>query len=241
MSGKKKMKEFLKNKKVIAIIAIILIVIAIIAIAKKKNSSVTILTFNPKETVDMYQVFEVEDIANSEVELIQTSDTEVATKYRVGENTYLVNANVEFNEREGKVIYLRDGYNDANIYQTTYRIDKNSNVTELINKRMQTFIEACTSYMGAGFDEDSYTETIYGTGSTEEEMPLEEIIYSENRLYNRRYTISDEIEMPEELSEYEDDAELYDTLKKDLSNEREFDINFYMSGDYLVCEFVKIL
>jgi hypothetical protein len=233
------MKEFLKNKKSILIIVIIIVAIIFLLIAKFNKSNAAEAT-SFQETVDMSQVFEVEDEKNSSIELISNAEVEVASKYRVGKNTYIVNANVEFNERAGKVIYLRDGYNDANIYQTTYRIDKNSNVTELINKRMQTFIEACRSYMGAGFDEDSYTTTIYGNGSDEDEMPIEEIIYSENRLYNMHYTISDEINMMEDLEEFEDDEELYNSLKEELSNERKFDINFYMSGDYLVCEFVKL-
>jgi hypothetical protein len=53
-----------------------------------------------------------------------------------------------------------------------------------------------------------------------------------------QYTINDEMEIPEELEEYE---ELYNSQKDELLNEKKFDINFYMSGDYLVCEFVKIL
>ena len=220
----------LKNKKLIWIIAIALIAIIIIAliinkINKSNSSNKNGSASNLVETLDIWEVFDIEDVESSKIAISKSKNEKVASKYAVGRNVYVTDNKIRFNDRDGKVIFLRDGYNDANIYQTTYRVDEDGSLSSQIGERMQKFIDACTSYMGASEDNSTYTEMLYGGSTTSGEMPIEESIYLENRLYSLTYRINQNMDS---------NLATEDTSQK-------YDINFYMSDGYLVCEFVRIL
>ena len=217
----------LKNKKLILIIAIAVIAIIIIAVIinKNKGNNGSNLASNLTERLDILEAFEIENIENSKIAINKSKNEKVASKYAVGSNVYVTDNNIQFDDRDGKVIFLRDGYNDANIYQTTYRVDEDGSLSSQIGERMQKFIDACTSYMGASEDNSTYTEMLYGGSTTSGEMPIEESIYLENRLYSLTYRINQNMDS---------NLATEDTSQK-------YDINFYMSDGYLVCEFVRIL
>ena len=225
----------MKNKKIIMIILIIILIIVIILgiVINKKSSSKKISSNNNTKVLDLSTVFETENI--SELDTEQTKDAIVSKKYSVGSNTYKLNAKVKFNDMDGEMIFLRETYNTANIFQTKYRIDTIDSITTQVGRYMQEFEQECTSYMGINPEEKAYSETLYGEDTEEAPIPLEESIFNENRLYSLTYKVDENRGIKEdEIKQDELDS------RENISNSKKYDINFYRNGDYLVCEFVRI-
>ena len=181
----------MKNKKIIIIILIIILIIVTILgiVINKKSSSKKISSNNNTKVLDLSTVFETENI--SELDTEQTKDAIVSKKYSVGSNTYKLNAKVKFNDMDGEMIFLRETYNTANIFQTKYRIDTIDSITTQVGRYMQEFEQECTSYMGINPEEKAYSETLYGEDTEEAPIPLEESIFNENRLYSLTYKVDD--------------------------------------------------
>ena len=225
----------MKNKKIIIIILIIILIIVTILgiVINKKSSSKKISSNNNTKVLDLSTVFETENI--SELDTEQTKDAIVSKKYSVGSNTYKLNAKVKFNDMDGEMIFLRETYNTANIFQTKYRIDTIDSITTQVGRYMQEFEQECTSYMGINPEEKAYSETLYGEDTEEAPIPLEESIFNENRLYSLTYKVDENRGIKEdEIKQDELDS------RENISDSRKYDINFYRNGDYLVCEFVRI-
>lgn len=225
----------MKNKKIIIIISIIILIIVTILgiVINKKSSSKKISSNNNTKVLDLSTVFETENI--SELDTEQTKDAIVSKKYSVGSNTYKLNAKVKFNDMDGEMIFLRETYNTANIFQTKYRIDTIDSITTQVGRYMQEFEQECTSYMGINPEEKAYSETLYGEDTEEAPIPLEESIFNENRLYSLTYKVDENRGIKEdEIKQDELDS------RENISDSRKYDINFYRNGDYLVCEFVRI-
>ena len=108
------------------------------------------------------------------------------------------------------MIYVR-GTENLNVYKTQYTLDKYGDKNTQINGIIQTFEEVCKNYM---IIDEEYKETdmLYGESSEELELPIEESIYNEERLYSKTYK----------------------------SEENEYDINFWRQDNKIICEFVKI-
>ena len=201
-----------KKKKIIAgaiIIGIILIIVIIFlnrTNSKKQNEGETETT----EEVELSEVLEIEDIEKIKYEKEKTKE-EIATKYITGNNMYKLKATVKMQETTGKMIYLR-GVDNINVYQTEYDINKYGDKNTQVSGIMQTFEESCKMYMGIE-EEYKETEQLYGESNAEFELPVEESIYNEGRLYSKTYK----------------------------SEESTYDINFYRKDDKIICEFVKVL
>ena len=201
-----------KKKKIIAgaIIIGIILIIAIIFLnrtnSKKQNEGETETT----EEVELSEVLEIEDIEKIKYEKEKTKE-EIATKYVTGNNIYKLKATVKMQETTGKMIYVR-GVDNINVYQTEYDINKYGDKNTQVSGIMQTFEEKCKMYMGIE-EEYKETEQLYGEDNAEFELPVEESIYNEGRLYSKTYK----------------------------SEESTYDINFYRKDDKIICEFVKVL
>ena len=113
-------------------------------------------------------------------------------------------------ETTGEMIYLR-GVDNINVYQTEYDINKYGDKNTQVSGILQTFEEICKNYMGIG-EEYKETEQLYGESNAEFELPVEESIYNEGKLYSKTYK----------------------------SEENTYDINFYKKDDKIICEFVRI-
>ena len=200
-----------KKKKIIAgaIIIGIILIIAIIFLnrtnSKKQNEGETETT----EEVELSEVLEIEDIEKIKYEKEKTKE-EIATKYVTGNNIYKLKATVKMQETTGKMIYVR-GVDNINVYQTEYDINKYGDKNTQVSGIMQTFEEGCKMYMGIE-EEYKETEQLYGESNAEFELPVEESIYNEGRLYSKTYK----------------------------SEENTYDINFYKKDDKIICEFVRI-
>ncbi len=199
-----------KRKKIITgavIIGIILIIL--LSRINNKNQNEGEKT-EISEEVELSEVLEIEDIEKMKYEKEKTKD-EIATKYVTGNNMYKLKAIVKMKETTGKMIYVR-GVDNINLYQIEYDINKYEDKNIQVSGIMQTFEEICKNYMGI---EEKYKEIeqLYGESNSEFELPVEESIYNEGRLYSKTYK----------------------------GEENTYDINFYRQDDKIICEFVKVL
>ena len=200
-----------KKKKIIigASIAgiVLLLVILIVAISNNKKIEGNIETL---ENVDLSELMNVQDIESLSYEIEETKE-EISSKYITGKETYEVKANVQAGETEGKMIYVRGNYDKLNIYKTEYTLNKYEDKTTKVRNIMQEFEMLCEGYMEVTDEEYKETEQLYGESSADFELPIEESIYSDGRLYSKTYK----------------------------NEENEYDINFYRQDNKIICEFVK--
>lgn len=209
----------IKNKKLyivlatIAIIFLLLIIILKVKDKEKKNTEPIL------PTIDLMEVFDLENIENTKYEIKKSNNENISAKYTAKEK-YVINADVEFNERKGKMIYVRDTNSKMNIYKTKYRIDE-LDYTNTINKYMNEFLNSASSFIGGEIlrVEDGM---VYGENASTEY--IEERIFKDRKLYTIHYE--------------EDNGSNSDIA---LSDKKKYDINFYMEDKYLMCELVKIL
>lgn len=201
-----------KKKKIIigASIAgiVLLLVILIVVISNNKKIEGNIETL---ETVDLSELINIENIESLPYETEETQE-EISSKYITGRDKYEVKANVQVGKTEGKMIYVRGNYDKLNIYKTEYTLNKYEDKTTKVRNIMQEFEMLCEGYMEVTDEEYKETEQLYGESSADFELPIEESIYTEGRLYSKTYK----------------------------SEENEYDINFYKQDNKIICEFVKI-
>ena len=200
-----------KKKKIIigASIAgiVLLLVILIVVISNNKKIEGNIETL---ETVDLSELINIENIESLPYEIEETKE-EISSKYITGRNKYEVKANVQAGETEGKMIYVRGNYDNLNIYKTEYTLNKYEDKTTKVRNIMQEFEMLCEGYMEVTDEEYKETEQLYGESSADFELPVEESIYNDGRLYSKTYK----------------------------NEECEYDINFYRQDNKIICEFVK--
>ena len=202
----------MKNmKKLVIIFVIIILAIIIIAVIKNSKQKTNV---NPKQTIsDFSKVFELENIQNTEYKIEKSNNVKVAEKY-TATNEYKLDANVEFGERTGEIIYLRESYSKVNIFQTKYRIDEIGDISTQIENYIEIFKQTSYTYLGIS-DQKDINEILYGKDTTDVTLSIGESIYNEKRLYSITYKDT-EIEV------------------------KNYDINFYRNENYLVCELVKV-
>ena len=197
-----------KRKKVIIIaIVIILIVVLLLFMVQKDNEQEEIQTI---ELSNLLNIENIEDIKKLGYETEETKE-EISSKYITGRNKYEVKANVQAGEVEGKIIYAR-GTQNLNIYKTEYTLNKYEDKTTKVSNIMQEFEMICEGYMEVTEGEYEKTEQLYGESSADFELPIEESIYNEGRLYSKTYK----------------------------NEENEYDINFYKQDNKIICEFVRV-
>ena len=202
-----------KKKKIIigASIAgiVLLLVILIVAISNNKKIEGNIETL---ENADLSELINTEDIESLSYEIEETKE-QISSKYITGRDKYEVKANVQAGETKGKMIYVRGNYDKLNIYKTEYTLNKYEDKTTKVRNIMQEFEMLCEGYMEVTDEEYKETEQLYGESRANFELPIEESIYTEGRLYSKTYK----------------------------NEESEYDINFYRQDNKIICEFVKKL
>ena len=205
-----------KKKKTI-ILSIIIAIILILVI--------TLILFNRNENTEPKQLqtielttelLDVENIESLGYELEKTEE-EISSKYiTTGKEKYEIKVNIVAGEGagaiEGKMIYVRGNYDNVNIYKTEYKINKYEDKTTQVSNILQQFEMLCEEYIGP-LDEYEETEQLYGESDAKFELPLEESIYNEERLYSKIYK----------------------------NDQREYNINYYKTGENITCELVRVL
>ena len=197
----------------IVVIAIIIIVALIINSNSKKQENKD--TLSKSETVELSQVFEIEDIEKSKYEVVKNDEIEVASKYLTSSNKYELNVNVKFDKDKGKMIYIREDYEKVNIYQEEHALNKYEDKNIRIEEIMTEFEQKCEMYLNVNEDTE-VREELYGESTSKGKIPVVESIYDENRLYSKTYTIEDEM----------------------TETEKKYDVNFYRMNEKIICEFV---
>ena len=204
MSEKKK--KITIGASIVGIVLLLVIFIVLISNNKKIEGNIETL-----KNADLSELINVENIESLSYEIEETKE-EISSKYITGKETYEVKANVQAGETEGKMIYVRGNYDKLNIYKTEYTLNKYEDKTTKVRNIMQEFEMLCEGYMEVTDEEYKETEQLYGESSADFELPVEESIYSDGRLYSKTYK----------------------------SEENEYDINFYKQDNKIICEFVKI-
>lgn len=202
-----------KDKKILIaliVIAIIIITSIIIFITKNQSRKEETIAIEKTETVDISSVLETENIEKTKYKTTKNKNAEIASKYLVTDNIYELNANVEFMDKVGRMLYIREDYEKINVYQTEYKIDKHESVNSQVEEIIRDFEEMCKNYLNVSEDDKKSIEILYGEPSQKEEIPLGESIYNDNRLYSKTYE----------------------------KEEKTYDINFYKNGEKIICEFV---
>ena len=204
-----------KKKTIIAsiIIAIILIiVITLILFNRNKNTEPEQL-----QTIELTtELLDTENVESLEYELGETKE-EISSKYVItGKEKYEIKANIKAGEStedtEGKMIYVRGNYDNLNVYKIEYKINKYEDKTTQVSNILQQFEMICEGYISP-LDEYEETEQLYGESNAKFELPLEESIYNEGRLYSKTYK----------------------------NEEKEYNINYYKTGEKITCELVRVL
>ena len=217
-----------KKKLIISVIAVIAILVIIFAIIINKRVDAAMKkNYETLPEVELSsEIFETEDINTlKDFKIEKTSAVSLSSKYVVGSNSYITKADVKLENRTGKLIFLRDGYNKVNIYQTKYGIDELDSISSQVSRYMDEFKMNCTMLIGAGSDEPS-NSVLVNKDDSDRNIPLEESIFNHNRLYSLTYNIKED--------------SLLEDSSIDSSNTRKYEINFYRNGSYLMCEFVKV-
>ena len=204
-----------KKKKtiILSIIIAIILILVIILILFNRNENI-----EPEQlqTIELTtELLDVENIENIGYELKETE--EISSKYiSTGKEKYEIKANIKAGksagETEGKMIYVRGSYDNVNIYKTEYKINKYEDKITQVSNILQQFEMLCEGYIGP-LDEYEETERLYGESNAKFELPLEESIYNEGRLYSKTYK----------------------------NEEKEYNINYYKTGENITCELVRAL
>ena len=203
-----------KKKKIIvgAIIIAVILIIILILFNRNKNTDQEQL-----QTIELTtELLDTENIEGLGYELEKTEE-EISSKYiTTGKEKYEIKADIKAGESteetEGKMIYVRGNYDNVNIYKTEYKINKYEDKMMQISNILQQFEMICEGYIGP-LDEYDETEQLYGESDAKFELPLEESIYNEERLYSKIYK----------------------------NEEKKYNINYYKTGENITCELVRVL
>ena len=177
-----------KKKKIIVgtiIIAIILILVIILILFNRNENTES----EKLQTIELTtELLDAENIESLGYELEETE--EISSKYiTTGKEKYEIKANIKAGEStgetEGKMIYVRGNYDNLNIYKTEYKINKYEDKMIQVSNILQQFEMICEEYIGP-LDEYEETEQLYGESDAKFELPLEESIYNEERLYSKK-------------------------------------------------------
>ena len=202
----------MNKKRIIRISAIVIIGVIFgicICIIKTSNQEKYGNSQVKTETLDISQVFELEDIQKSKYEIEKIKDIKISSKYLTGTENYELKANVDFQDDIGKMYYVRESYSNLNIYQMQYKIDEYENISSQVEGIIQNFEIKCKNYLGID-EQERGREELSGESKSKATIPLGESIYYEEREYRKSYDVED----------------------------KQYDINFYKKDKAIVCELV---
>ena len=225
---------------VLLILLILLICLVVHKYAKDENETVNdtsevLETENiNKEIYDISEVFEIENIEesnlgiNNNVSNRVSIDLESLSEKDDNKEIIELEGKVKLDDMEGIVLYARseDFKEKANIFQVEYPVEKTEDLVGIIRE----FTIGSFSYLEIPQGIPTKKHIIESDNSNNEANSIEEAIY----LYNCTYKVTfDTEEGVETISDNSNDI----TNSKNFSN---YKMYFYMNGENLVCEFVRI-
>ena len=204
----KKIINLIKKHKYITIGIVVFLIIII--------TLVFVLTRN-KEPIPMEEIINVENY--KEVKVKRSKKT-ISSKYELKKHkTFETKDDIELNSLIGKILFIRSKDFNANVFQTTRKIETEKGKQELpilmqVDQNIEYLKIGLLQYLGLDTKTLPLRETLTGNSKSNFPIPIGESIYKEKREYSGTYL----------------------TL-----NQEEYDINFYMDDEYLVCELVNFL
>ena len=214
----------MKKKKYIIIIIVVLILIILLISGYFIFNKNTSNKDNINNNIRVSEVIDIDDIDNNDIELKETN-TSISSNYKVKEYKLMeidkdiqlgsISDSIEFGKVIGRILYLRSEELNANIFQTSYEIDINSDMSPLIQVlvHLDIFKDKALEEIKLSSNAKPLKENVYGIDKWDKSIPIEEIIYNNKGLY---------------VLTYEKESTTYE-------------INFYMKDDNFICELVKIL
>lgn len=174
---------------------------------------------NSKKETEPIKMEEVIGIINYKKLNTKKSKCTIYKKYNLEKYTMRESKNdIIMHGINGKLLFLRSKKMNANIFQIKKKIvvlDENGTpALSQVSENINYLKSEALSYIGLEYNAKPIEETLSGKSNSEYKLPLRESIYIEKREYSATYT---------------------------GANGDKYDINFYMDGDYLVCELVKFL
>ena len=174
---------------------------------------------NSKKELEPIEMKDAISIINYRKISTKKSKSSIYKKYKLEKYTMREAKNdVSVYGINGKILFLRSNNINANIFQTKRIItpmDPNGKpALSQVNENINYLKSEALSYIGIDKNAKPIEEKLTGKSKSKFELPLRESIYIEKREYSATYLGSDG---------------------------NKYDLNFYMDGDYLVCEFVKFL
>lgn len=182
-------------------------------------SIIILCIVNSKEELEPMEMEEAINIVDYKKLSTRKSKSTIYKKYNLEKYTMCEAKNdVTVHGIDGKLLFLRSDSINANIFQIKKEItilDENG-VPALtqVSENIAYLKSKALSYMGLERNAKPIEEKLTGKSKSKFELPLRESIYIEKREYSATYQTTDG---------------------------DKYDLNFYMDGDYLVCEFVKFL
>ena len=170
-----------------------------------------------KEPIPMEDIINVENYKKVKV---RRSKKTISSKYELKKyRIYETKDDIELNNLIGKILFVRSKKFNANVFQVRTKIETNKDKQEIptlmqIDHNIEHLRIGMLLYLGLDTNTKPIKETLTGNSKYNFEVPLRENIYTEKREYSGTYL----------------------TL-----NQEEYDINFYMDDEYLVCELVNFL
>lgn len=215
------------DKKVLIIILVVfLLSLGLLAILGRKEEEKSKSEAN-EVSIKAREVLEVYNYENT-VSIKKDSNV-IASKYKLGKyKTYETVKETEFGETKGKVLFIRTDDMNANIYQTKKKIVKgkedNPELNQ-INEYMRLFKQSTMMNLEISEETEPKVEKLYGKSQYGFPIPTEESIYVEKRLYSLTYEVEED--------------NIYSHKEDNSTKMQTYDLNFYMNGEYFVCELVR--
>ena len=214
-----RLKNILKNIKINNIVTYIkkhkyisLVVLLVIIII------IFLICFNINKNKEPIPLDEVMNIENYNKLSIKKSKRTISKKYNLKRyRIYETKDDVELNNQIGKMLFIRSKNFNANIFQTRTKIEITSEdmpTLMKIEQNMERLRIGMLSYLRLDNNTKPIKEEFTGKQKYSFPMPIRESVYIEKREYNATYIGMDN---------------------------KEYDLNYYMIDDYLICELVYIL
>ena len=171
----------------------------------------------PKAPIPMEDIINIENY--KEVKVRRSKKT-ISTKYELKKHKiYETKDGIELNNLVGKILFVRSKDFNANVFQIREKIETNKEKMELpilmqVEQKIEYLRIGLLTYLNLDTNTEPIRELLTGKNKYDFPIPLRESIYTEKREYSGTYLTS--------------------TME-------EYDINYYMDGEYLVCELVKFL
>lgn len=214
-----------------AVIGIIILIVILTLLFRGHESKLTTEDSFDKVVEIGDLLYDLDDKVNNKEVRLHDSNEKIYPAYNVSSGIKEADVGVKIGNSFAKVLVVRNNSMKADIYKGIYEIKEYEEGVEgslpplvQIGEYMENFRREAR--FGMGHDGELVSENLTGESKYNFPLPVEESIYTENRMYTSTY----EAENLFDMIDHENDTE---------NNKVRYDLNFYMQDKYFVCEFVR--